>query len=88
MCSSDLADAVLPAGRVRQLARLDVRADSAGVAFVAVDGDPLLADLPDEWNALRVTTGDGRVFTARVRGAGRIPTTESVWADLADLVAA
>ncbi|WP_420471637.1 hypothetical protein [Brevundimonas sp. FT23042] len=82
------ADAVLPAGRVRQLARLDVRADSAGVALVAVDGDPLLADLPDEWNALRVTTGDGRVFTARGRGAGRVPTTESVWADLADLVAA
>ena len=41
----------------------------------------------DEWNALRVTTGDGRVFTARGRGAGRIPTTESVWADLTDLLA-
>lgn len=82
------ADAVLPTGRVRQLARLDVRTDSAGVAFAAVDGDPLLADLPDEWNALRVTTGDGKVFTARGRGAGRIPTTESVWADLTDLVTA
>jgi homoserine dehydrogenase len=82
------ADAVLPTGRVRQLARLDVRTDSAGVAFTAVDGDPLLADLPDEWNALRVTTGDGKVFTARGRGAGRIPTTESVWADLTDLVTA
>lgn len=81
------ADTVLPSGRVRQLARLDVRTDSAGVAFAAVDGDALLADLPDEWNALRVTTGDGRVFTARGRGAGRIPTTESVWADLTDLAA-
>lgn len=79
------ADAVLPAGRVRQVARLDVRANRAEVAFQAVDGDPLLADLPDEWNALRVVTGDGRVFTARGRGAGRTPTTESVWADLADL---
>lgn len=77
--------AVLP-GRVRQLSRLDVRTDRATVALTAVDGDPLLADLPDEWNALRVTTGDGRVFTARGRGAGRIPTTESVWADLTDLV--
>lgn len=79
------ADADLPAGRVRQLARLDVRADEVGVAFRAVDGDPLFADLPDEWNALRVTTGDGRVFTARGRGAGRTPTAESVWADLAEL---
>jgi homoserine dehydrogenase len=79
------ADAVLPAGRVRQVARLDVRANRAEVAFQTVDGDPLLADLPDEWNALRVVTGDGRVFTARGRGAGRTPTTESVWADLADL---
>jgi homoserine dehydrogenase len=50
-----------------------------------VDGDPLFADLEDEWNALRVTTGDGRVFTARGRGAGRTPTAESVWADLTDL---
>lgn len=79
------ADADLPTGRVRQLARLDVRADEVGVAFRAVDGDPLFADLPDEWNALRVTTGDGRVFTARGRGAGRVPTAESVWADLAEL---
>lgn len=81
------AEAVLPEGRVRQLARLDVRTDSAGVTFAATDGDALFADLPDEWNALRVTTGDGRVFTARGRGAGRIPTTESVWADLSDLLA-
>ncbi|GAA0645149.1 homoserine dehydrogenase [Brevundimonas lenta] len=79
------AEAVLPTGRVRQLARLDVRKNLAGVAFRAVDGDPLFADLPDEWNALRVTTGDGRVFTARGRGAGRVPTTESVWADLSEL---
>ena len=68
-----------------ELARLDVRTDSAAVAFGAVDGDPLFADLPDEWNALRVTTGDGRTFVARGRGAGRVPTAESVWADLTDL---
>ena len=79
------ADTVLPVGRSRQLARLDVRTGEAGVSLRAVDGDPLFADLPDEWNALRVTTGDGRVFTARGRGAGRIPTAESLWADLGDL---
>ncbi|MDP3802960.1 homoserine dehydrogenase [Brevundimonas sp.] len=79
-------NATLPTGEVRQLARLDVRTGEAGVAFRAVGGDALFAGLPDEWNALRVTTADGRVFTARGRGAGRIPTTESVWADLVDLV--
>ena len=78
---------MLPQGRIRQLARLDVRTGETGVALRPVDGDPLFADLPDEWNALRVTTGDGRVFTARGRGAGRVPTTESVWADLAELAA-
>ena len=80
-------DVELPQGRIRQLARLDVRTGEVGVVLRAVDGDPLFADLPDEWNALRVTTGDGRVFTARGRGAGRVPTTESVWADLAELAA-
>ena len=78
-------DVTLPAGRVRQVARLDVRTGAVGVTLCSVDGDPLFADLEDEWNALRVTTGDGRVFTARGRGAGRTPTAESVWADLTDL---
>ncbi|MGQ3039864.1 MAG: homoserine dehydrogenase [Brevundimonas sp.] len=75
-------DAVLPAGRTRQLASLDVRSDRPRVTLHCAGDDALFADLPDEWNALRVTTGDGRTFTARGRGAGRRPTTESVWADL------
>lgn len=76
----------LPPGRVRQVARLDVAAGRAGVAFEARDGDPLFANLPDEANAVRVITADGRCFTATGRGAGRSPTAESVWADLADLL--
>lgn len=80
-------DGVLPAGRVRQLARLDVRTGEVSVTLRAVDGEPLFAELEDEWNALRVTTEDGRIFTARGRGAGRTPTAESVWADLTDLAA-
>lgn len=75
-------DAAPPVGRTRQLAGLDVRSDRAQVAFHSAGDDALFADLPDEWNALRVTTGDGRTFTARGRGAGRRPTTESVWSDL------
>ncbi|WP_332678248.1 homoserine dehydrogenase [Brevundimonas sp.] len=79
-------DAVLPAGRVRQIARLDLASGRTGVAFEAVDGDALFAVLPDEANALRVTLADGRILTATGRGAGRRPTAESVWADLEDLV--
>lgn len=75
-------------GPTRQIARLDLPTRAATVAFEAAAGDPLFADLADEGNALRVTTADGRVFTARGRGAGRVPTAESVWADLADLLAA
>ncbi|TPW06949.1 MAG: aspartate/glutamate/uridylate kinase [bacterium] len=81
-------DVELPAGRVRQLAGLDVNTGEVGVTLRAVDGDTLFAELEDEWNALRVTTDDGRVFTARGRGAGRAPTAESVWADLTDLAGA
>ena len=81
------ADTALPAGRVRQIARLDFGRGGATVGFEGVDGDPLFADLADEGNALRATTADGRVFTAQGRGAGRAPTAEAVWADLADLLA-
>ncbi|MBU2418291.1 MAG: homoserine dehydrogenase, partial [Alphaproteobacteria bacterium] len=73
-------------GRVRQIARLDLAARRASVTFEAMDADPLFAELADEGNAVRVTTADGRVFTATGRGAGRTPTAESVWADLTDLL--
>ena len=55
------------------------------VRFEAMDVDPPFADLSDEGNVLRATTADGRRFTATGRGAGRTPTTESVWADLGEL---
>ena len=79
-------ETALPPGPVRQVARTDGLA--ATIAFEPVAHDPLLADLPDEWNAIRVTCEDGRVFTARGRGAGRWPTAESVWSDLLDIVEA
>ena len=75
----------LPTGAVRQVARLDLTGRRAMVRFEAMDGDPLFADLADEGNALRAITADGRRFTATGRGAGRIPTAESVWADLGEL---
>ena len=73
-------------GPVRQVARLDLTTGEAAVTLREIQGDALFADLPDEWNALRVTTADGRIFTARGRGAGRAPTAESVCADLVDLI--
>jgi homoserine dehydrogenase len=78
------AETAHPAGPVRQVARAD--GQTATIAFEPVAHDLLLADLPDEWNAIRVTCEDGRVFTARGRGAGRWPTAESVWSDLLDLL--
>ena len=76
----------MPPGRVRQIARLDFAERRAEVTFEDRTGDPLFADLADEGNALRAITADGRVFTARGRGAGRAPTAESVWADLTELL--
>lgn len=80
------ADAVLPEGRLRQISRLDAATGRASVQFEAVEAASLFYDLPDEANALIVTLTDGRAFSTRGRGAGRRPTTESVWADLIDLV--
>ena len=77
------AATTLPTGPVRQIAQADPR--SLEVTFQSARDDTLFADLPDEWNALRVICEDGTVFTCRGRGAGRWPTAESVWADLLDL---
>lgn len=78
------SETILPDGPVRQIARADGR--SCDVALRAVSDDTLFADLPDEWNALRVICEDGTVFTCRGRGAGRWPTAESVWCDLLDVL--
>ncbi|MFN4092828.1 MAG: hypothetical protein ACK4FG_08040 [Brevundimonas sp.] len=79
------AATVLPRGRVRQLAVFETAAGEPTVVFRALDDDPLFAGLADEANAVRITLDDGRCLIARGRGAGRIPTVESVMADLADL---
>ena len=70
---------------VRQIAWLDLIAGEAAVDLRPVDGDHRFAELPDEWNAFRIVTEGGLTFTARGRGAGRLPTVESVWSDLVDL---
>ncbi|MEZ5918344.1 MAG: hypothetical protein R3C40_12405, partial [Parvularculaceae bacterium] len=60
---------------------------SARVDIIAVDPDGPLGRTTGEGNAVAVTTGGGE-FVARGRGAGRVPTVESVLADLACLLRA
>ncbi|CAN5392081.1 hypothetical protein BH10PSE2_BH10PSE2_27310 [soil metagenome] len=50
--------------------------------------DPLFLSLRGERNALKVYGTDGRVWTCKGRGAGRWPTTESVLADVSDIIRA
>ena len=56
------------------------------VRLTADHGDPLFSGLRGEGNALKVYGADGRVWRCRGRGAGRWATTESIMADLAEIV--
>lgn len=60
----------------------------ASVSLDAGLSDPLFLGLRGERNALKVYGEDGRVWSCKGRGAGRWPTTESVLADVADIVRA
>ena len=77
-------------GTLRQIGRC-VREN--GKVEASVNLEPtletrLFRTLRGECNALRVTLKDGRRFVCRGRGAGRWPTTESLFADLGELVRA
>ena len=72
----------------RQLARLERRADGrvvAQLAYAAVEEDNPFAALSGEANALVATCADGAVFRCAGRGAGRLPTAESLLADVAEI---
>jgi homoserine dehydrogenase len=74
--------------RLRQIARAE-RLDGRVVpsmTFERVLPDSPFYDLPAEWNALTLTRTSGETLTVRGRGAGRWPTTESVLADVFDLL--
>jgi homoserine dehydrogenase len=86
-----LSDAFRPTGSpVRQIGAC--RKSGAGLdATVLLDReleDPLFLALRGERNALKVYGEDGRIWSCKGRGAGRWPTTESVLADVADIVRA
>ena len=85
-----LSEAFKPAGPERQIGAC-VRDGDGLKASVSLDvglDDPLFQSLDGERNALKVYGEDGRVWSCKGRGAGRWPTTESVLADLADIVRA
>jgi homoserine dehydrogenase len=86
-----LSDAFVPAaGPVRQIGACfrDGETLKASVSLNDTLDDPMFQALDGERNALKVYGEDGRVWSCKGRGAGRWPTTESVLADLADIVRA
>jgi len=86
----ELSAAFKPAGPVRQIGACH-RKGGALDASVTLDqnlSDPLFLALRGERNALKVYGVDGRVWSCKGRGAGRWPTTESVLADVADIIRA
>jgi hypothetical protein len=77
-----------PGARQIGACRKDGEALSPSVKLTADHNDPLFSSLNGEGNALKVWTADGRVWRCRGRGAGRWATTESIMADLAEIVRA
>ncbi|MEL6370065.1 MAG: homoserine dehydrogenase [Pseudomonadota bacterium] len=55
---------------------------TARVTYEAIPDGTAFFDLSDEFNAVVVTMADGRTYSCRGRGAGSIPTSESILADL------
>jgi homoserine dehydrogenase len=82
-------DVIAAAARapLKQISRLSYENGRlrARIVFAADQG---FAVADADRNIVRATGLDGRVFTAKGRGAGRWPTTESVLSDLLDLRAA
>jgi homoserine dehydrogenase len=72
---------------VKQVARCRRTRDglSSEVTLEATTEGSPFRHLRGERNAVHVLTADGQVFTCRGRGAGRWPTTESVYADVMSL---
>jgi len=84
------AETVLGDRPVRQIGACFER-DGEMDPYVRLDGeleDALFLSLNGERNALKVYGQDGRVWTCKGRGAGRWATTESVLADVADVMRA
>lgn len=77
-----------PDAALRQIGacRRDGERLDASVRLRADTDDALFQSLKGEGNALKVHGADGRVWRCRGRGAGRWATTESLMADLTEIV--
>lgn len=85
-----LSESFKPMGPVRQIGACMRESDElkASVSLDVGLDDPFFLALNGERNGLKVYGEDGRVWSCGGRGAGRWPTTESVLADLNDIVRA
>lgn len=85
-----LSESFKPTGPVRQIGACMRESDElkASVSLDVGLDDPFFLALNGERNGLKVYGEDGRVWSCGGRGAGRWPTTESVLADLNDIVRA
>ena len=55
---------------------------AASVAYEQIEEGDFFWDIGGERNAIRITTADGGIFTAKGRGAGAVPTAHSILGDL------
>jgi homoserine dehydrogenase len=87
---AELSEDFQPAGPVRQIGTCFREGDDlkASVSLDVGLDDPFFLALNGERNGVKVYGEDGRVWSCGGRGAGRWPTTESVLADLNDIVRA
>ena len=89
-CDALSAQTKVGASPVRQIGACFDKAGhlDASVSLNDALEDALFQSLNGERNALKVFGADGRVWACKGRGAGRWATTESVLADVADIVRA
>lgn len=80
---SDWAEQSPTVNSVKHIA--SVSQDSASVRVEQVDPASELGQLRNEWNAAIIEFEDGSQQVVRGKGAGRWPTSESVFADLLEL---
>ncbi len=85
-----LSEDFRPSSPARQIGACFNEADhlKASVSLDVSLDDPFFLALNGERNGLKVYGEDGRIWSCSGRGAGRWPTTESVLADLNDIVRA
>jgi homoserine dehydrogenase len=77
-------DAAADWSRIKQVSRVELTPAGLSASVRLIEAPDHLG-LRSEGNVLRVTGADGTFWSGRGRGAGRWPTTESVFADLVDL---